>query len=399
MTNNANYQHLLEIIPAIRARLSHSGISPVIHFEGSPEIKISGKSKQDFEKNLNGIDGIYLEGAGPGEILNSFYRQKQDKNFTNGLVMVSDLGLLGIGASWEEAGHLINILLKGAIVSGQEELPGNRRMENKICIVTGGAMGFGKGIAEEIAGEGGYVVVADLNDKVGIQTVDAINAREGSKKAAFIHCDVMDPESVRQMVLETVLEFGGLDVLISNAGVLKAGSLEELDEKTFDFITGVNYRGFFICTKYCTPVMKNQYRHNTSMFMDVIQINSKSGLSGSNKNFAYAGSKFGSIGLVQSFAKELAPFHIKVNAVCPGNYFEGPLWSDPENGLFAQYLKAGKVPGAKTVEDVKRHYESLVPLGRGCTPKDIVKTIYYLVDQEYETGQAIPVTGGQVMLN
>ena len=93
------------------------------------------------------------------------------------------------------------------------------------------------------------------------------------------------------------------------------------------------------------------------------------------------------------------PFHIKVNAICPGNFFEGPLWSDPENGLFVQYLKAGKVPGAKTVQDVKEYYEQQVPAGRGCQVEDVVKAIMYAVDQEYETGQAIPVTGGQVMLH
>jgi len=95
----------------------------------------------------------------------------------------------------------------------------------------------------------------------------------------------------------------------------------------------------------------------------------------------------------------LAAYHIKVNAICPGNYFEGPLWSDPDKGLFAQYLTTGKVPGAKNISEVKKYYESLVPMGRGCTPRDIVKALYYLIEQEYETGQAIPVTGGQIMLN
>ncbi|MBE0654419.1 MAG: short-chain dehydrogenase, partial [Bacteroidales bacterium] len=91
--------------------------------------------------------------------------------------------------------------------------------------------------------------------------------------------------------------------------------------------------------------------------------------------------------------------NIKVNSICPGNFFEGPLWSDPDKGLFVQYLNAGKVPGAKTIEDVQKFYEAQVPSGRGCRIKDVSRAILYAIEQEYETGQAIPVTGGQVMLN
>ena len=90
---------------------------------------------------------------------------------------------------------------------------------------------------------------------------------------------------------------------------------------------------------------------------------------------------------------------IKANTVCPGNYYEGPMWSDPVNGLFVQYLNTGKVTGAKTVEDVKHYYLSQVPLGKGCSPADVTKAIFYAIDQENETGQAIPVTGGQIMIN
>jgi NAD(P)-dependent dehydrogenase (short-subunit alcohol dehydrogenase family) len=145
--------------------------------------------------------------------------------------------------------------------------------------------------------------------------------------------------------------------------------------------------------------MKLQNEHNEKLYSDIIQINSKSGLAGSRKNFAYSGGKFGGIGLTQSFALELAPYRIKVNSICPGNYYEGPLWSDPVKGLFVQYLRTGKVPGARTVDDVRAYYLSQVPLGKGCEPADVTKAIFYAIDQENETGQAIPVTGGQIMIS
>ena len=216
--------------------------------------------------------------------------------------------------------------------------------------------------------------------------------------SVFVSADVTSPASLQALARECVKAFGGLDILISNAGVLKAGSLEEMSPEAFDLVTRVNYTGYFLCVKYLSPIMKLQRQCSPTRTTDIIQINSKSGLEGSNKNFAYAGGKFGGIGLTHSFALELVEHGIKVNAVCPGNLLDGPLWADPEKGLFVQYLKAGKVPGAKTVQDVRRHYESRVPMGRGCTVPDVVKAILYLVEQEYETGQALPVTGGQVML-
>jgi sorbitol-6-phosphate 2-dehydrogenase len=167
----------------------------------------------------------------------------------------------------------------------------------------------------------------------------------------------------------------------------------------FDRMTRINYTGYFLCAKYSSEIFRIQNAYKSNYFTDIIQINSKSGLKGSKKNFTYAGAKFGGIGLTQSFALEMVEYCTKVNAICPGNFFEGPLWSDPEHGLFRQYLEAGKVPGAKTIEDIKRHYEEQVPMKRGCTVSDIMKAIYYVIDQKYETGQAIPVTGGQVMIN
>jgi len=272
------------------------------------------------------------------------------------------------------------------------------RLEGRIAVVTGAAQGFGRGIAEGLFREGAHVVIADLNVQAGKALEEDLNREKRPNTAMFCTCDVTDSASLGRMVGDCVTAFGGMDLMVSNAGVLRAGGLDELSEDSFDFITRVNYKGYFLCAKHASTVMRLQHRFRPDWTMDIVQINSKSGLEGSNRNFAYAGSKFGGVGLTQSFALELVDACIKVNSICPGNYFEGPLWMDPKNGLFVQYLHAGKVPGAKTVEDVKRHYEAKVPMKRGCRVPDVVRAILYLVEQEYETGQALPVTGGQVMM-
>ena len=210
--------------------------------------------------------------------------------------------------------------------------------------------------------------------------------------------DVTDEESLAEAIHRIVRAYGGLDVLISNAGVLKAGSVKTQPVADFAFVTSVNYTGYFLCVQQAAPILAVQHLARPESLGDIIQINSKSGLAGSNRNSAYAGGKFGGIGLTQSFALELIADGIKVNSICPGNYFDGRLWSDPETGLLEQYLRAGKDPGAKTVEDVRRAYEAKVPMGRGCRTADVMTAVYYLMEQTYETGQAVPVTGGQVML-
>lgn len=272
-------------------------------------------------------------------------------------------------------------------------------VEGKICAVTGAAQGFGLSIVRHLAGMGAYVWLADMNLDGAKEQAERINAELGTEVAFAVEVNVAKEESVQAMA-ETIAETsGGLDVFVSNAGVLRAGSVKELTGDDFALVTSVNYTGYFFCVKHISPLFAAQNdAAEAAYFTDIIQINSKSGLEGSNKNGAYAGGKFGGIGLTQSFAKELVTDNIKVNSLCPGNFFDGPLWSDPERGLFVQYLRAGKVPGARSVADVRRAYEEKVPMNRGCTGEDVVRALLYVVEQRYETGQALPITGGQNML-
>jgi rhamnose utilization protein RhaD (predicted bifunctional aldolase and dehydrogenase)/NAD(P)-dependent dehydrogenase (short-subunit alcohol dehydrogenase family) len=276
----------------------------------------------------------------------------------------------------------------------------NGRAENKTIVITGAAQGFGEGIARCLVKEGANIVVADLNEETGRKTAGELNTLCNGNRVVFVKTDVTNISSLERLVQDAVCSFGAIDCYISNAGVLRAGSLEEMTPEMFDFVTRINYYGYFYGVKVVSRILKLQTRFAPKdYYADIIQINSKSGLRGSKANFAYAGGKFGGIGLTQSFALELAPFRIKVNSICPGNFYEGPLWSNPENGLFLQYLKAGKVPGAKTIEDVRQYYLSQVPMKKGCTPADVTKGVLYLMEQCGETGQALPITGGQVMLS
>ncbi len=271
-------------------------------------------------------------------------------------------------------------------------------VKDRIALVTGGAQGFGEEIVRGLVKEGSTVFIADLNIDGAKALAQKLNDEKGKTIAFGVKVNVGDEESVIELFNEIIQTVGGIDLCVSNAGVLRASSILEQDMKSFQFVTDINYTAFATITKHCGLTVKRQHAANPEWTTDIIQINSKSGLEGSNKNGSYAGGKFGGIGLVQSFAMELVTYGIKVNAICPGNFFDGPLWSDPEKGLFVQYLNAGKVPGAKNIGDVKAFYEAKVPMNRGCYGIDVLRAIFYIVEQKYETGQAVPVTGGQVML-
>jgi len=312
---------------------------------------------------------------------------------------VGGLGSFYVGRDWEEAKRAARKPSGELSLPAAGEGASARRgvVEGKVALVTGGARGLGAEIARGLAEHGAFVIIADINLESARERADSLNS-SGKRRAEAVEVDVSSELSVRKMVSKVLLCAGGIDILISNAGVLRAGSVLKQSAADFEFVTRINYSAFFLLVKQVALILVRQRSANPGYSSDIIQINSKSGLVGSNRNAAYAGGKFGGIGLVQSFALELIEYGIKVNAVCPGNFFDGPMWSDPDNGLFVQYLKTGKVPGARNVMDVRKFYERKVPMGRGCESRDVLRAILYCVEQQYETGQAVPVTGGQVML-
>ena len=447
----ADANELIEVIaPALRGLLAEEGgksLSRVliddseialglVGTEAGKEVAVGGPLSPDQIVYCNSFPLWFEPRAGESDaeliarLREAIALHVQATRFPPKIVLVAGVGLFAIGADFQQA-NTSRLLYLDAIkvMAGATRLGGVRtleerdrrfiedweveayrkkvaaavggssgRLKNKVAVVTGAAQGFGLEIARGLAAEGASVVLTDLNEQGAKAAAEELCEHQGIGRSLGLAINVTDTESIQQCISEVIRHFGGFDVFISNAGVLKAESVKTQSESDFDFVTDVNYKGYYLCVQQATPVLARQHQARPDYRSDIIQINSKSGLVGSKKNFAYAGSKFGGIGLTQSFALELVEDGIKVNSICPGNFFDGPLWSDPDNGLFVQYLRAGKVPGATNVEQVREFYEAKVPMGRGCRASDVVTAILYIIDQEYETGQAVPVTGGQEML-
>jgi sorbitol-6-phosphate 2-dehydrogenase len=239
----------------------------------------------------------------------------------------------------------------------------NKTLQDRIAIVTGGAQGLGAAICRRLADEGCHVVVADLNSEGAEQTAADI-AAQTDRRTIAIKVDV-------------------------TAGILIAEAIDEFPAEKWRAVMNVNLFGYFLCLKHAARAMKAQSSGA------IVQINSKSGKKGSYKNSAYAASKFGGVGLTQSVALELAEYGVRVNAVCPGNLLDSPLWTQGPNALFKQYAKKWGI----TEEEVRQKYIDQAPMKRGCTTKDVCNVVVFLASDQaaYMTGQAVNVTGGQEM--
>lgn len=248
------------------------------------------------------------------------------------------------------------------------------RLKDKVAIVTGGGAGMGLAVARAYAREGANVVVADINEADGEATVNAIQVADG--EALYIRTDVADPESVKAMAASAVKQYGGIDILYSNAAVQLHGQdarAHELSEEVWDRTYDINIRGLWLCAKYVIPSMLNRGGGS------IINVASPTGLLGCAPGYsAYSSSKGAVFALTRVMAVDYARDNIRVNAVVPGAT-ETPLTKD----LFADQVTRQSLIDA-------------TPLGRLGQAEDVVGLAVFLAGGEsaYCTGGIYMVDGG-----
>jgi sorbitol-6-phosphate 2-dehydrogenase len=258
-------------------------------------------------------------------------------------------------------------------------------LTGKKTIITGAAQGLGAALFERMAREGAEVIGWDIQQEV-IEKTAAEVAEKTERKTGANTVDVTDAEAIRKGVDDAVAELGGLDIMICNAGILVSGESITFDAGKWRKVIDVDLTGYFLCAREAARIMVGGGGGS------IIQINSKSGKKGSFRNSAYAAAKFGGIGVTQSLALEFAEAQVRVNAICPGNLLNSPLWV---NSLFKQYAANQGI----TEEEVRQKYIDQVPMKRPCEYEDVCNLAVFLASDasRYMTGQALNVTGGQEM--
>ncbi len=259
-------------------------------------------------------------------------------------------------------------------------------LDGRTALVTGAARGIGRGIALALAEAGCHLALVDLpGDGSGfgyalsgdseLEAATAEVASRGAGEALAITADVTDAAQVAAAIEQTTKRFGGLDLLVNNAGVVHMMPLAQLEEEAFDRVHAVNVKGVYLMSRAALPLLLDRKG-------SIVNIASVAGKRGYTGGTAYCSSKFAVVGFTQSLAMELAPQGVRVNAVCPG-LLPTHMWThhltSEERGGKAAYAAA---------------LESLIPLGTEQTPEDIAEAVLYLARAEQVTGVALNVAGG-----
>jgi 3-oxoacyl-[acyl-carrier protein] reductase len=252
-----------------------------------------------------------------------------------------------------------------------------KKLEGKIAIVTGAARGIGAAIATRLASDGAAVAVCDLNAEWCAETVANIENASGKAKAYGV--DVSNSAAVDACVKSVIADFGGIDIMVNNAGITKDGLLMRMSDDDWDAVINVNLKGTFLFTRAVSrPMMKNKDADGSLRGGVIINIASVVGIMGNAGQANYTASKGGVISLTKTTAKELGSRLIRCNAVAPG---------------FIQSKMTDVLP-----DEVKKAYMDTIPLKRFGTADDIAAAVSWLAspDAAYVTGQIISVNGGMI---
>lgn len=256
------------------------------------------------------------------------------------------------------------------------------KLDDKIALITGGGQGIGEAISIRLAKEGAHVIVADINLNSATEIVGKIEVM-GCRSMA-IKADVSNSKDVEEMVKSTMDEFGRIDILVNNAGILTLKSVVELEEKEWDKVINVNLKGVFLCSKAVAKIMINQKGGK------IVSVSSSAAKKPGPFVVHYSAAKAGVVAFTQGLARELGPYKINVNAVCPG-VVDTKMWRYQDE-------EVGRYLGLPKGELTKRFIEAMA-LHRLQPPEAIAAMVAFLASKEADevTGQAINVCGGYVM--
>jgi len=242
------------------------------------------------------------------------------------------------------------------------------RLKGKVSIITGAGQGIGQATAVKFAQEGAKVAVCDINEATIQETIAKIE-EFGGESTGFV-IDVTDKQSIARMVEGVMAKWGRIDTLVNNAGIVQDAQFRKMSDDQFDRVVDVNLKGVYNCTKAVVDIMLEQ---NSGCILNASSI---VGIYGNFGQTNYAATKFGVIGMMKTWARELGRKGIRANAICPG-FIETPILSS--------------IP-----DKVIKMMEDKVPMGRLGQPEEIANTYAWLASDEasYINGAVIEVSGG-----